>query len=335
MIELQNLTKVFRRPVRKEGLWGMIKTLFSAKYTETVAVNHINLKIGDGEIVGYIGSNGAGKSTTMKMMCGILTPTDGKVLLDGLEPYKKRRQVASRIGVVFGQKTQLWWDIPLVESFKVLKEVYLIPDDVYAERMAFLTGTLGIGDIMTQPVRTLSLGQRMRADLAAAWLHNPQILFLVEPTIGLDVLVKQKIRQAIKQMNAKYNTTVILTTHDMQDIEDLCQRIVIIDKGNIIYDGTVEAIKHRFGDLRSVTLALKQIPDMSELDDFGGKVTYEVVGNNLVAKFNADEIHLETVVDYAFHSLRAQDIKISEIGVEDVVKSILTEQEKTSDVQKI
>ncbi|MDD7736069.1 MAG: ATP-binding cassette domain-containing protein [Bacillales bacterium] len=168
----------------------MLKTLFSRKYEIKKAVNNISFEISEGEIVGYIGSNGAGKSTSIKMMCGILTPTSGKVLIDGVEPYKKRRQVAKNIGVVFGQKTQLWWDIPLIESFKVLKEIYQINDKDYQERMDFLCETLGIKDFLNQAVRTLSLGQRMRADLAASWLHNPKILFLDEPTIGLDVLVK-------------------------------------------------------------------------------------------------------------------------------------------------
>lgn len=328
MIKLENLTKVFKKPIRGEGVIGMFKTLFSTKYEEKVAVDHINLEIGRGEIVGYIGSNGAGKSTTIKMMCGILTPTEGKVLIDGVEPYKNRRKVAQKIGVVFGQKTQLWWDIPLIESFKVLKEIYQISDSDYAERMEFICSTLGIKEFLHQAVRTLSLGQRMRADLAAAWLHNPEILFLDEPTIGLDVLVKQKIREAIKVMNSKYNTTVILTTHDMQDIEDLCSRIVLIEDGRIIFDSPLSEIKHRFGDLRTLTITAAEYPELSQLNDFGGHVSYVRENNNLLIKFNADEVELQKVVDYAFHSLNAVDMKVSEIGIEDVVKSILQEQEE-------
>ncbi len=315
----------------------MFKTLFSTKYETKVAVDHVNLQINEGEIVGYIGSNGAGKSTTIKMMCGILTPTEGKVLIDGVEPYKNRRKVAQKIGVVFGQKTQLWWDIPLIESFKVLKEIYQISDAQYAERMEFISTTLGIKEFLHQPVRTLSLGQRMRADLAAAWLHNPQILFLDEPTIGLDVLVKQKIREAIKVMNAKYNTTVILTTHDMQDIEDLCSRIVLIEDGKIIFDGPLSEIKHRFGDLRTLTITAASYPDEIALNTFNGKVSYQRKDNTLQIKFNADEVELQTVVDYAFHSLNASDMKVSEITIEDVVKSILQEQEEggKKDVQTL
>lgn len=328
MIEIKDLTKEFRKPIRGEGVIGMLKTLFSRKYTSKIAVNNISLTINDGEIVGYIGSNGAGKSTTIKMMCGILTPTSGKVLIDGIEPYKKRRQVASKIGVVFGQKTQLWWDIPLIESFKVLKEIYMISDQEYKERMEFLCTTLGIKDFLNQPVRTLSLGQRMRADLAAAWLHNPRILFLDEPTIGLDVLVKEKIREAIKVMNEKYHTTVILTTHDMKDIENLCSRVVMIEDGSIIYDGSLDNIKNRFGDLRTITLKLKSEVDVRKLNTFNSLVNYSWIDDSLVINFNAQEVQLETIMNYILKELHPQDIKLSQIGIEEVVKSILKDQEE-------
>lgn len=323
MIELKNLTKVFKKPIRKEGLLGMFSTLFSRKYEEKVAVNDISLTIADGEIIGYIGANGAGKSTTVKMMCGILTPTSGAVYIDGEEPYKKRRRVARKIGVVFGQKTQLWWDIPLIESFKVLKEIYQVDDKSYGERMEFLSSVLGIDEFLNQPVRTLSLGQRMRADLAAAWLHNPEILFLDEPTIGLDVLVKEKIRKAIKTMNATYGTTVILTTHDMKDIENLCSRIVMIEEGNIIYDGPLSSIKNKFGDVRTVFITLQSEPVLSDLENFDGRAAYKWQDNGLYIKFNAEKLPVEAVVDYAFHTLKATDFKITEISIEDVVKVIL------------
>ena len=326
MIEIKNLTKEFKTAVREEGVFGMFRTLFSTKYTIKTAVNNISLKINDGEMVGYIGSNGAGKSTTIKMMCGILTPTRGSIEIDGIEPYKKRKTIASKIGVVFGQKTQLWWDIPLIESFKVLKEIYRISDIDYQERLQFLYDVLGIKDFIKQPVRTLSLGQRMRADLAAAWLHNPKILFLDEPTIGLDVLVKEKIRNAIKMMNEKFNTTVILTTHDMQDIENLCKRLIIIDKGSIIYDGTLENVKYRFGDLRTLTVTLREKKSDSQLYNYEGKLKFLRDKENedkLIIKFNAQEITLETVINYAFNQLGATDMKVEEIGIEDVVKKLL------------
>lgn len=327
MIEVSNLSKEFRKPVREQGVKGMLKTLFSRAYTSKMAVDDVSFNIKDGEIVGYIGSNGAGKSTTIKMMCGILTPTSGTVKIDNVIPYQKRRVVAEKIGVVFGQKTQLWWDIPLIESFKVLKEIYRVSDKDYEERMKFLCETLDLDDFLTQPVRTLSLGQRMRADLAASWLHNPRILFLDEPTIGLDIWVKERIRSAIKIMNEKYNTTVILTTHDMQDIEDLCSRIIMIENGKIIYDGSLDNIKHKFGNIRTIVLTLKGKPDIDKLDSFDDKVQYKWEGGKLNITFDADKLELEKVVQYSFGKLKATDMQISEISIEDVVKDIMAAKE--------
>ena len=328
MIQVQDLTKIFRKPVRGKGLIGALTTLFSRKYTETRAVDGVSFDIPEGEIVGYIGSNGAGKSTTIKMMCGILTPTSGKVLIDGLEPYLKRRVVAKDIGVIFGQKTQLWWDIPLIESFKVLKEVYQVSDADYEERMGFLSSVLGIEEFLTQPVRTLSLGQRMRADLAAAMLHNPKILFLDEPTIGMDVLVKDKIRTAIHALNQKYHTTVVLTTHDMADIENLCSRIIMIEQGSIIYDGPLSSIKRRFGNIKTLTLTVPPNVDPNAVKPVSDDVAMSVDEDKVVLRFDADKVNLEHIVQYAFAQYRAIDMKIADISIEDVVKQILEQQEE-------
>lgn len=323
MIEVKNLRKEFKKPIRGEGISGMVKTLFSRKYEVKEAVKGINFNIKEGEMVGYIGSNGAGKSTTIKMMCGILNPTDGKVLIDGMEPYRKRKQVAQHIGVVFGQKTQLWWDIPLIESFKVLKEIYQVSDEDYEERMEFLESVLGLSEFLKQPVRTLSLGQRMRADLAASLLHNPKVLFLDEPTIGLDVLVKEKIREAIKEMNKKYNTTVILTTHDMADIENLCSRIIIIDEGNIIYDGDILSIKNKFGDLRTVTIELQEeIQSTDVFDTFNGNVQYELKDRKLTVYFDALKVDFEKVMNHIMQHVHMKDMKLKEISIEEVVREI-------------
>lgn len=334
MIQVQDLTKIFKKPVRGKGLKGAIKTLLSRKYTETRAVDGVSFEIPEGEIVGYIGSNGAGKSTTIKMMCGILTPTSGKVLIDGKEPYLKRRVVAKDIGVVFGQKTQLWRDIPLIESFKVLKEVYQVSDPDYEERIKFLSSVLGINEFMSQPVRTLSLGQRMRADLAASMLHNPKILFLDEPTIGMDVLVKDKIRTAIHALNEKYHTTVILTTHDMADIENLCSRIIMIEKGKIIYDGPLKDIKHRFGNIKTLTITLPPDIDPQKIEPFSDDVTVENEENKVVLTFDGDKVSLESVIQHAFSKYHAIDMKIADISIEDVVKTILEQQEKENEAAK-
>lgn len=305
----------------------MVKTLFSRKYEEVRAVDGISFTIPDGEIVGYIGANGAGKSTTIKMMCGILTPTSGSIRIDGVEPYRKRRQVAQHIGVVFGQKTQLWWDIPLIESFKVLKEIYQISDADYEERMAFLGEVLDITRFLSQPVRTLSLGERMRADLAASMIHNPRILFLDEPTIGMDVLVKEKIRLAIHELNKVYGTTVVLTTHDMTDIEDLCSRIILLEKGSILYDGPLVNLKNRFGNIKTLTLTVPTDVHAETAPVLLPEVAISEEDGRLVLRFDADKVALEQVVQYAFRDLKAIDMKIAEISIGDVVKTILEQQE--------
>ena len=335
MIEVQNLTKIFRKPIRGKGVLGMIKTLFSRKYDEIRAVDDVSFSIKEGEIIGYIGSNGAGKSTTIKMMCGILTPTSGKVLIDGKEPYLKRRVVAKEIGVVFGQKTQLWWDIPLVESFKVLKEIYQVSDEDYKSRMEFLSSVLGIDEFLSQPVRTLSLGQRMRADLAASMLHNPKILFLDEPTIGMDVLVKEKIRLAIHALNAKYHTTVVLTTHDMADIENLCSRIIMIEKGKIIYDGPLGNIKHRFGNIKTLTLTVPANINPRDVEPYSKDVELVLEEDKVMLRFDADKVKLEDVIQYAFAKFHAIDMRIADISIEDVVKKILANQEEERHAKKV
>ncbi len=327
MIEVNDLTKVFKKPIRGNGLSGMVKTLFSRKYEEIRAVDGITFTVPDGEIVGYIGANGAGKSTTIKMMCGILTPTSGTVFIDGVEPYRKRRQVAQHIGVVFGQKTQLWWDIPLVESFKVLKEIYQISDADYKERMGFLGEVLDITRFLSQPVRTLSLGERMRADLAASMLHNPRILFLDEPTIGMDVLVKEKIRLAIHALNKTYGTAVVLTTHDMTDIENLCSRIILLEKGSVLYDGPLKSLKTRFGNIKTLTLTVPAEIRAETAPVLSPEVAVSEEDSRLILRFDADRIPLEQVIQYAFRDLKAMDMKIAEISIGNVVKTILEQQE--------
>ncbi len=266
MIEVKHISKEFVSPKKYPGLKGAIKGLFSNEKVSKTAVDDISFSIEKGEIVGYIGSNGAGKSTTIKMMTGILTPTKGECLVDGIDPGKNRKKNAQNIGVVFGQRTQLWWDLPLSESFTILKEIYDVSDEDYMERMEFLNRVLALNDFFDKPVRTLSLGQRMRADLGAALLHNPKVLYLDEPTIGLDLVVKDNIRKAIKEINEKYQTTVILTTHDIGDIEELCSRIIIIDEGKKIYDGTLEHLKDTYGSKRKVVMEVKNIESVKNLD---------------------------------------------------------------------
>lgn len=322
IIEVKNLSKTFKKPIRGEGLKGMIKALFSHKYEEVKAVDGISFDIEEGEIVGYIGANGAGKSTTIKMMCGILSPTGGEVLVNGMSFDKKRQQINKEMGVVFGQKTQLWWDIPLIETFKILKAIYEVPDDEYNERFNYLCELLDLNSFITQTVRSLSLGQRMRADFAAALIHSPKIVYLDEPTIGLDVLVKEKIRSAIKELNKKYHTTVILTTHDMKDIEELCNRIIIIDKGKLLYDGNLANIKYRFGNEKTVF-----IPANTELDidaikaEFDG-IEVDVQEDKIALKFSCEHIELDDVLLYLINNYHVKDFKVEDITIEDITKQL-------------
>lgn len=326
MIEVNNISKHFKKPIRQPGFLGMVKTMFSTKKEIINAVDDISFRINDGEIVGYIGSNGAGKSTTIKMMSGILTPTSGSILLNGLEPYvnKNRSKVLKDVGVVFGQRTQLWWDLPLIETFNLYKDIYEISDADFKERFDYLCKVLDIDKFLNNPVRTLSLGQRMRADLAASLIHNPKILFLDEPTIGLDVLVKEKITEAIIDINKKYNTTVILTTHDMTDIIKLCKRVVIIDEGHILYDGLIADLKSKFGDIKHISVQTVSPINFEKIEtDFNGLLKTEqgdISYTNLY--FDGQKITTKEILNYLLSHYDITDIKISENELSEVVKRI-------------
>lgn len=243
MIEVNHLTKTFKVLKRREGLKGAFADLFSKDYEYVTAVKDVSVSIGRGEIIGYVGPNGAGKSTTIKMMTGILKPTSGEIVIDNREPYKNRREHMRKIGVVFGQRSQLWWDVPVIDSFELLKDIYSISTNQYNQSLDELTELLNLQELLRSPARQLSLGQRMRCEIAASLLHRPKILFLDEPTIGLDAVSKLAVREFILKLNKTQGTTVILTTHDMQDIEALASRILLIGKGRILMDGDIDAIK--------------------------------------------------------------------------------------------
>ena len=261
MIHCSNLTKDYKS-FKKTG-WLKLRRSKSAEVFR--AVDNITFDIGAGEVVGYIGPNGAGKSTTIKMMCGILTPTSGELTVNGLVPYKNRQKNARQIGVIFGQKSQLWWDLPITSSLKLYQKMYEIPDDVYHERYMQLCDMLELDEFADRPVRTLSLGQRMRGELAAAVLHRPPVLILDEPTIGMDVVVKERIRAFLKALNSAYGTTILLTTHDMTDIEKVCARAIMINKGRKLFDGTLEALRQNSQSESRVTVRLeKAVPPALE-----------------------------------------------------------------------
>ena len=302
-IVMKDVAKDFKVLNRHEGLKGSVKDLFSRDYKTVKAVNDISIKIPKGQIVGYLGPNGAGKSTTIKMMTGVLEPTRGEIVVNGAIPYKNRTKNAENIGVVFGQRSQLWWALPLIESFNLLKDIYLIPDKEYKEMLDLYRSLVDLEPLLHKTVRQMSLGQRTLSDILAAFLHNPSIVFLDEPTIGLDVSMKAKIRELIKELNRQKKTTVILTTHDMGDVDALCERIVIIDHGKMIYDNDIDHLKTYFGSYRTLRLRLP------------GDVWEETV----IDETKTDV--MSVISDYQKKG-KILDIKLEEISTEEVIKKI-------------
>lgn len=328
MIKINNVSKTFKVYKKEDGLKGAVKGLFKREKEYIHAVKDISFHVKRGEIIGYIGANGAGKSTTIKMMTGVLTPTSGQIEVCGLIPHKNRIENAKRIGVVFGQRTQLWWDLPLVETYSILKEIYEVEDQAFKERYDYLIDLLEIEPFIKQPVRTLSLGQRMRADLAAAMLHSPEILYLDEPTIGLDVMVKERIRKAIKELNQKFKVTVILTTHDMSDIQELASRIMIIEKGEIIYDGSKDEIKNKFGNTRQLDLkvdsydeeALKALRNFIASRDKSSDLIVDE--NSLKIIFDQDRVSVADILSKTMKDFKVLDFSLQDQNIEEIVKKL-------------
>jgi ABC-2 type transport system ATP-binding protein len=327
IIEIKNITKEFKVLNRHEGLKGSLKDLFSRDYKIVRAVDNISMNIEQGEIVGYLGPNGAGKSTTIKMMTGVLEPTSGEILVDGNVPYRNRTKNAQNIGVVFGQRSQLWWALPLVESFGILKDIYRIPDADYNGMIELYRSLVDIEPLLHKPVRQMSLGQRTLSDILAAFLHDPKIVFLDEPTIGLDVSMKAKIRTLIHALNREKKTTVILTTHDMGDVDALCRRIVIIDKGKMLYDNDIDHLKGFFGSYRTLKIRVGGDPEKQaelikvELPDFSVSVDDEWI-SVLVDEEKAKVID---VLGQLQQSHKVRDMQLEEISTEEVIKKIYEE----------
>lgn len=300
---MKDVCKDFKVLNRHEGLKGSIQDLFSRDYKTISAVKDVSLNVKRGEIIGYLGPNGAGKSTTIKMMTGVLEPTSGEIVVNGKVPYKNRTENCENIGVVFGQRSQLWWSLPLIESFKLLRDIYMVPKNEYNDMIELYKSLVDIEPIINKPVRQMSLGQRTLSDILAAFLHNPAIVFLDEPTIGLDVSMKDKIRSLIKGLNKEKNTTVILTTHDMGDVDALCKRIVIIDKGTKIYDNDIEHLKSYFGSYRTLHMRLA--------DD-----TWESM------LIDEKETDIMDVIMRKQKETKIKDIRLEEISTEEVIKKI-------------
>ncbi|QGQ98552.1 ATP-binding cassette domain-containing protein [Paenibacillus psychroresistens] len=324
-IDVKNLTKQFKAQRNREGVKGALKDLFRREYNEITAVDDISFQIPKGEICGYIGENGAGKSTTIKMLTGILVPTSGEIHVNGFVPYKEREKFVRGIGVVFGQRSQLWWDIGVIESFQLLRKVYRVSEADYKSRLDELVQRLQLADLLNRPVRKLSLGQRMRCELAASLLHNPAIVFLDEPTIGLDIVVKTEIREFLKSMNQRYETTILLTTHDLQDIEALCSRVIMLDDGKVIYDGGLEELKNRWGKGKEIVFQFTSGQELFALQALtaGLEVAWSQE-NEYVAKVwvPTEQANLSEVLSRVVGVMPIHDVKIIETNTDDIVREI-------------
>ena len=332
IIETRGLTKVFRVNQKSPGVRGAVKALFMPNYREVLAVDRISFKVEPGEMVGYIGVNGAGKSTTIKLLTGILVPSSGSVRVQDRDPHRKRVANARKIGVVFGQRTQLWWDLALIESLNLIAKIYNVQPVRYQRLLDEFSETLDLKDLLNVPVRNMSLGQKMRSELAAALIHEPEVVYLDEPTIGLDLIVKERIRAFIKEQNRKQGTTVILTTHDLGDIEELCQRVIIIDKGRLIYDGPLSTIKDRFGRYREITFEIDP-RSLSNQRDLSAELQLppganliqssdESSDHKLSLRFDRGQTSASQVASTVMNQFDVLDFSLSEPDLASVVKQI-------------
>ncbi len=323
MIEVRDLVKEFRKPVPVTGRFAGIRQLF-APTTGVRAVDGVSFDVQPGEVVGYLGANGAGKSTTIKMLTGIVVPTSGTVQVNGVVPWTHRKQHAHNIGVVFGQKTQLWYDLPLRISLETIRDLYRVSPADYEARIAEFDEVLGIRDFLDTPIRSLSLGQRMRGDLVGAMLYRPAVLYLDEPTVGLDVVAKQALRDFIAAQNAQHGTTVMITTHDMDDIEQLCERIVMIDQGRVLYDGDLTQLKGNYLPFREVVITPAEDADPA-LIDAPGCQRIENPDGTICLRFDPEQTSAPAVIAQAASATEIADLKVNEPDLEDVVKLIYAE----------
>ncbi len=325
LIKVHGLTRDYRLIKKREGVTGGLIDLVRPRREVLRAVDNVSFEIPGGEMVGYIGANGAGKSTTLKMLTGILTPTSGEVTVGGLVPWRQRLQYTRHIGAVFGQRTQLWWDLAVVESFRLLQKIYEVEETVYQRQMEIFHELLEIGDYLHQPVRKLSLGQRMRCDMAAALLHQPRVLFLDEPTIGMDVVAKENVRQFLREIRDRDQVTIILTTHDLGDIEQLCKRVIIIDKGLVHFDGDLDDLRRRVGRKVRMSVELREGVTAAELAAITGDlpVRWEPgEGMRHLAEFNRSEVPGAEVIKRLVNGVHVQDLHLAEQPIEEVVRDI-------------
>ena len=330
MIKVENLSKTFKVYHHRKGFLGSFVNLFSRKHDLVRAVDDVSFSVARGEVVGYLGPNGAGKSTTIKMLTGILVPTSGSVSVNGWTPHRQRKENARRIGVVFGQRSHLWFDLPVRESFELLRRIYRIPETQYHYNVEMFDALLSLGDFFQTPVRQLSLGQRMRADIAAALLHDPDVLFLDEPTIGLDVVAKARIREFIQQINAERQVTVVLTTHDLDDVEKLCKRVILIDKARLCFDGELATLRRLLSTERILSVDYAEvypdisIPNADVISQEGTRVQY---------RFAPEAISTAELIGAILQRFRILDISVQEPDIEELIKVVY--EDNRAFVQKI
>lgn len=326
VVEVENLVKDFRTFDRREGVWGAVQDLYSRQYRNFRAVDNVSFSIRQGEMVGYIGPNGAGKSTSIKMLTGILVPSSGRIVANGFSPWRERTRYARTIGVVFGQRTQLWWDIGVIESFRLLQKIYEIPQAEYDRRLAKFDEVLELKRYLHTPVRKLSLGERMRCDVAAALLHNPPLLFLDEPTIGLDIVAKESIRTFLKEVNRENGTTMLLTTHDLSDIEELCHRLMIIDHGKVLYDGGLPELKRMLWEESALKVDLRDRDQAALLAAFSmqGVRVERVDELSYRLRFRREEVPPAELIRRVVNEVRVLDLTMEEQPIEEVVRRIYT-----------
>ena len=324
MIAVDGVCKTFKVAKRSAGFKAAAKALFKREYTQVEALRDVSFNINEGEVVGYIGPNGAGKSTTIKVMSGILVPDSGKCRIMDRTPWNDRIAHVKNIGVVFGQRSQLWWDVPVIDSFQLLKDIYKVPQTEYKKNLDMLVETLDISSILGTPVRSLSLGQRMRCEIAASLLHSPKILFLDEPTIGLDAVSKIAVRKFIKSLNEEKKVTVILTTHDMNDIEALAERILLIGKGRILYDGCLNNLRSRFGTNKTITVEFSENKVPPEVPG----VTIQSWSPEQASLFvDTKKASVSEVISLLLEQLELLDVTVENPPIEEIIVQLYKEYE--------
>ena len=318
IVQVRHLTKEFRALHRRSGKWGAWNDFFHPQYRTIRAVDGISFDIQPGELIGYIGPNGAGKSTTIKMLTGLLVPTGGEILVKGMIPWKDRRKYVANIGVVFGQRRTLWWDLPVIDSLEVLKAIYRIPDPLFKHNLGMFRKILDLDSFLESPVRSLSLGQRMRAELCAAFLHNPALLFLDEPTIGLDVVAKERIREFIRHLHRE-GTTILLTTHDLTDVERLCERVMVLDWGKILYDGNLQELTSRFEGVNEMRVSFAENGEDGLLEGLEPPVRE---GRYYVYRIDPRKVSIPDLVSSLYRTHPVVDLEIRKPKLEDTIRKI-------------